>query len=251
MLEIQWKIPKKEKRRYIDADGNKLPSVTEILDALGWNKGALMGWANKIGRGGQTINQVRGPKADAGSLGHHLIECCLGNINYQDTQEWHEALPEIQEKAKVALDAWQAYVPSLYAAGWSIDDVEIALQNDTQGFAGTCDLLLRHEDGYYAVADIKTGSPHAEAAIQMAGYASLLRSVKNIVCDHGFIFHVPTDGRPVTQHLIGVSDFQAACEVWENLLTIQQYKDHFKDMGKRIDARTPKLPEEEPVKGPF
>lgn len=248
MLEIQWKIPKKEKRRYIDADGNKLPSVTEILDALGWNKGALMGWANKIGRGGQTINQVRGPKADAGSMGHHLIECSLGNINYEDTQEWHEALPEIQEKAKVALAAWQAFVPKLYAAGWSIDECEIQLQ--TTEFGGTCDLLLRHEDGYYAVADIKTGSPHAEAAIQMAGYASLLRQARNIHCDHGFIYHVPTDGRPVTSHLIGVSDFQAASELWENLLTIQNYKEQFKEMGKRIDALTPKLLEEQP-KGPF
>lgn len=247
MLEPLWKIPKKERRRYIDAEGNKLPSVTEILDALGWNKGALMGWANKIGRGGQTIAQVRNPKADAGSLCHHLIECALTNVAWEDTQEWVEALPELQEKAATGLSAWQAFWPSMEAKGWSIVDCEIALQADD--FAGTADLLLRHEDGGYAVGDVKTGSPHPEAAIQMAGYAMLIGKKRRWYPDVGFIFHVPTDGRPVTAHCISHAEMAAAKELFCALLEIHQYKDQWRDMGKRMEAATPKLVEE--TKGAF
>ena len=85
---MKWTIPKKTRRKYLDANGNKLPSVTEILGGLGWNREVLMGWANKIGRQGQTIAEVRNPKADAGTLAHHLIECELTNVPWKETQEF-------------------------------------------------------------------------------------------------------------------------------------------------------------------
>lgn len=248
MLEPTWKIPKKPRRKYIDNDGEKMPSVTEVLDALGWNKSALMGWANKIGRGGQTIAQVRNPKADAGSLAHHLIECSLTGVSWADTQEWHEALPEIQEKAAAAFQGWQNWWAVEEAKGWKIIECEIAMQSKHRGFAGTCDLLLRDDEGKYWVADIKTGSPHSEAAIQMAGYAALLSETRDIHCQQGMIIHVPTDGRPVTAHHITYAEMDDAMVMWGHLLEIHYLKEVFTRMAKRIEAATPKL--EEP-KGPF
>lgn len=252
MLEKTWTIEKKARRKYIDKDGAKLSSVTEILDALGWNKGALMGWANKVGRGGQTINQVRGPKADAGTLGHHLIECVLNGVKYEDTQEWHEALPEIQAHAKMALEAFCDWWRDKVDQGWRVIDCEIPLQSEARSFAGTADLMLADEFGEPFLADIKTGSPHAEAFIQLAGYSMLWSEMKGQRVDYrGLVIHVPVDGRAVTEHWANYLEMASAVELFNNLLTINEYKQAFTRIAKRMWDATPKLPEDEQAKGPF
>ena len=242
---MSWSIPKKTRRKYLDANGNKLPSVTEILGGLGWNREVLMGWANKIGRQGQTINEVRNPKADAGTLAHHLIECELTNIDWKQTQEFCEANQDLQVKAMQALEAWNEWWSAREADGWEVVDAEIAMQDDDAGFAGTCDLMLRDPAGELIVADIKTGSPHAEAIIQMAAYGILYDERPK----YALLIHVPTDGRPVTCHFASDDTLRQAEEIWENLLNISKYKKAWAVIGKKMHENTPKL--EEKKESPF
>ena len=243
---MSWSIPKKTRRKYLDSKGEKLPSVTEILGGLGWNREVLMGWANKIGRQGQTIAEVRNPKADAGTLAHHLIECELTNVPWKETQEFCEAPEDLQVKAMQALEAWSEWWKGREADGWEVVDAEIAMQDDDAGFAGTCDLMLRDPSGELIVADIKTGSPHAEAIIQMAAYGILYSETPK----YALLIHVPTDGRPVTCHFASDDTLRQAEEIWENLLSISKYKKAWAAIGKKMYADTPKL--EEPKKAsPF
>lgn len=236
---MSWTIPKKTRRKYIGPDGKKLPSVTEILGGLGWNREVLMGWANKIGREGRTIHEVRNPKADAGTLAHHLIECDLTNICWEETQEWHEADADLQDKARQALEAWQTFWRGREADGWEVVDAEVAMQDDDAGFAGTCDLFLRDPNNELVVADIKTGSPHAEAIIQMAAYGILYEERPK----YAILLHVPTDGRRVTAHFASEDTLRQAEEIWENLLNISKYKKNWADIGKKMRDDTPALEE--------
>lgn len=242
---MKWTIPKKTRRKYLDANGNKLPSVTEILGGLGWNREVLMGWANKIGRQGQTIAEVRNPKADAGTLAHHLIECELTNVPWKETQEFCEAPEDLQVKAMQALEAWNEWWKGREADGWEVVDAEIAMQDDDAGFAGTCDLMLRDPSGELIVADIKTGSPHAEAIIQMAAYGILYDESPK----YALLIHVPTDGRPVTCHFASDDTLRQAEEIWENLLNISKHKKDWAAIGKKMYENTPKL--EEKKESPF
>lgn len=61
--------------RYKNAEGLVVPSVTTIIGQnLGWNKGALIGWARKMALQGIDPNKERDEAADIGTLAHALIE---------------------------------------------------------------------------------------------------------------------------------------------------------------------------------
>ena len=62
----------KVKRQYLDANNNKLPSVTEILGGMGWKYQVLIHWANKVGRQGLTVKEASGDAAKVGNIAHDL-----------------------------------------------------------------------------------------------------------------------------------------------------------------------------------
>lgn len=243
---MTWTIPKKPRRKYYGRDGEKLPSVTEILGGLGWNREVLMGWANKIGRQGQTIHEVRNPKADAGSLAHHLIECDLTNVPYEETEEYCTADGNMQTLARWSLESWRNWWYGRRNEGWEVVEAELPMQDDDAGYAGTVDLILRDPCGELVVADIKTGSPHAEAVIQMAGYADLYEATRGETPHFGLLLHVPTDGRHLTPHTIPRSLLVAGHEVFAQLLFISRHKKAFADFGKVLRENTPAV---KPVEG--
>jgi hypothetical protein len=233
----QWTIPKKPRRNYKKG----MPSVTTVLKTLGWNRDALMGWANKIGREGLKIHEARDPKADVGSLAHHLCECFLGDINHQATQEWHEATEEHQRLALCALDQFKTWWAWQRTQGWEIEECEIAMESRANKFCGTADLILRDPDGAYIIADIKTGSPHPEAAIQMAAYASLYHEETARHITEGLLLHIPTDGRPLTAHHITKQEIDAGEAIFFQLLDIERHRTLFKELGERMKDATPSV----------
>ncbi len=59
---------------YFLANGVRIPSVTtNIGQNLGWNKQALMNWANECGLNGKRHHDVAGEAAQAGTLCHHMM----------------------------------------------------------------------------------------------------------------------------------------------------------------------------------
>src|SRR5512135_404691 len=57
-------------------DGTKGSGVTTIISQnLGWNKQALMWWANQEGLAGRNHRDSSQQAAEAGTVGHYLIDC--------------------------------------------------------------------------------------------------------------------------------------------------------------------------------
>lgn len=248
---MKWSIPKKSRRKYIRTDGTKLPSVTEILGSLGWNREVLMGWANKIGRQGFTVAEVRNPKADAGSLAHHLIECDLTNICWEETQEWCESAADLQEKALLARESFNAWWKVKEREGWELVDAEVQMASDQLDYGGTFDLMLRDPSGELVIADIKTGSPHAEAAIQLAAYGQLWEDRGESFPSYGLILHVPcSDELPLTAHYVSQVNLRKGLEIFNALCSIAVHKKDFAALGKKLYADTPK-PAPEKKEAPF
>jgi hypothetical protein len=55
--------------------GKRLPGVTTVIPKnLGWNKQALIGWANQCGLAGKRHYDVSAAEARAGSLCHAMID---------------------------------------------------------------------------------------------------------------------------------------------------------------------------------
>src|SRR5260221_489617 len=63
----------KPANKYLSSAGVCLPGVTTVLGEL--NKPAVIGWANKMGLLGKSIEEGKEYARDVGNLAHYLIEC--------------------------------------------------------------------------------------------------------------------------------------------------------------------------------
>jgi hypothetical protein len=149
--------------KYIGRSGERLPSVTELLGELGWNREALMRWADKIAREGKSPLMERNAAAKRGSEMHALIE-------------WHEGgeqPPDTSLDADLAFEAWTEWRETM-----ALDVLwqEEPLISDALGFAGTPDMIAV-VDGNVTVLDWKTaskpGRPYLEHVLQVTSYAAL------------------------------------------------------------------------------
>jgi hypothetical protein len=152
--------------KYIGPAGQRLPSVTELLSELGWNKDVLLGWADKMAREGKSPMLERNAAAKRGSQMHALIE-------------WHEGgrpgapPPDTSLDADLAFEAWTEWRETVALEKlWQ----EEPLTSDVLGFGGTPDMIALI-DGHVTVLDWKTankpGRPYIEHVIQVTAYAAL------------------------------------------------------------------------------
>lgn len=87
---------------YVNLDGKRLPGVTTVVGGnLGWSAGALQYWAWDLGMQGINYREKLRTEADAGTIGHHFIECEIKRI--QPTLEQF-LLPDDNERRDEILD---------------------------------------------------------------------------------------------------------------------------------------------------
>lgn len=152
--------------KYIGPAGQRLPSVTELLSELGWNKDVLLFWADKMAREGKSPMLERNAAAARGSQMHALIE-------------WHEGgrpddkPPDTSLDADLAFEAWMSWRETVTIETlWQ----EEPLTSDVLGFGGTPDMIAVVDDNV-TVLDWKTankpGRPYIEHVIQVTAYAAL------------------------------------------------------------------------------
>lgn len=153
--------------QYKTKDGIKVPGVTTITGELGWNKQALISWANKIGLDGMLANKYRDDKAEIGTLAHEFITNTLQGIK-TDTSDYSENQIAQAENSVLKFDNWHKdhnLEPIL---------IEKPLVSETYGFGGTPDIYGK-VDGIYTLIDLKTGKNiYDEHLVQTGGYAILL-----------------------------------------------------------------------------
>jgi hypothetical protein len=78
-------------RTYQLPDGSEVPSVTTILQHLGWKSFGLMHWAHKLGREGKSLKGEREAVCNAGSLAHEFAHCNVTGRTWLETESEGEA----------------------------------------------------------------------------------------------------------------------------------------------------------------
>lgn len=200
------------------ADGKRRPGVTTVIgDTLGWSKNALMAWSAKeaakaavqgmldgghpddvADRARTAHYKIRDAAADAGKLAHEYIEAFLrSGAAPEEPGAFDEPETEVQGKARHAFEKIRAWWPS---SGYEMVEAELALVDETSGYGGTIDVILRRKsDGVLIVGDVKTGkSVYDETLLQLGAY-SLLAGKHGHPVTEGVIIHCPvTEGEPCT-----------------------------------------------------
>src|SRR5438067_13394035 len=59
---------------YLNAKGERVPSVTTITSGLGWSKDGLMYWAWQQGKDGKDFRETRDAAASIGTTAHAMVQ---------------------------------------------------------------------------------------------------------------------------------------------------------------------------------
>ena len=208
---------KKAKERYRLSDGSVCPGVTTICGQLGWNKGMLINWANKLGLQGQDANKFRDDKAEIGTLAHSMV---LAHLNGEkaDISEYTPKQVSLAENCCLSYYEW--------AKGRTIEPlvVEKMLISEELRFGGTPDFFGRI-DGLYTLLDYKTGKGiYPEYTIQVAAYDHLLAEKGNL-SNKIMILNIPrTEDESFQEKVIPQKQVAAGFKIFKNLLEIYWLK---------------------------
>ncbi len=168
---------------YKNKEGKRIPGVTTINSNLGWNKEALLFWANKIGREqGISHRDVSMAEASAGSLCHAMIEeetlCQLGiKRKISIVEEAQKGLDKEQiEKANKGFENYQKWSERLDLMPM---EAEPHLVSEELRVGATPDLVAHSRDGIVLV-DYKTATNlvvYPTDIIQVSAYQHIWDSI--------------------------------------------------------------------------
>lgn len=233
--------PKKPRRHYVDAAGNRLPSVTTIIGLL--NKPALMGWAARmaaeyvgerlrgciltgdsddefvntvIAAGKNAHNTTRDHAAKLGTDAHALVE------RHYDGETI--AVDVGTEDAALVHGSYRRTVEHFTKTGTELIYNELQMVDPVLGYGGTMDFVLRR-GSRFLVGDLKTGKGvYDEVVIQLGAYTSLLKlAVPTLEIDGGVVVHSPIHGEVAEYEITkdqlayGASIFGALLLVYKNI----------------------------------
>ena len=140
------------KEGYKCKDGASVPGVTTILSQnLGWNKGAMMGWAWKQGKAGKNLRDTQDEAMAIGTIAHQMIEaelqgCAPDQVLVTVTPEQRDKL----DNCMLAFYEWRdAFKPVIIKS-------EFPLVSETWRFGCTPDHLATINR--YSLLEVKTGT---------------------------------------------------------------------------------------------
>jgi hypothetical protein len=199
------------KRRYATPDGEKLPSVTTILDATKSeeSKKALMEWRKRVGA--QKAQEITTEAAGRGTRMHKWLENYIKTgatgepgSNPYSLQSHTMAQTIISEGLIKCNEYWGTEVPLYYP----------------KIYAGTTDLVGIH-DGDEAIMDHKqTNKPKKrewieDYFVQLAAYANAHNEVHGTKIRKGVIFMCSADNL-YQEFILEGSDFDKYSDIWFN-----------------------------------
>lgn len=173
---------------YLDDKGKRLPGVTTVIGGnLGWNKDALMGWANREGLEGRNIRDrfnTASKAADIGTLAHEMIEA---DIHHRDPEGvvaatlagmdgFTEAMADKARKAYLGFRRWRQQ-SNVHVIGTELWGVDLTWRT------GYCIDALIEQPGLdtdelvLTIGDWKSSKgTYSDHLIQVAAYAMLVES---------------------------------------------------------------------------
>jgi hypothetical protein len=150
---------------YRTTAGERVPSVTTVLSALGWKDG-LIWWAWNEGKEGRDFRETKQTAADVGTLAHRMVECFIREIPFDGNGADQELLSPAT-RAFEEYKNWQEDSRAVVVAN------EVGMVSEEHGFGGTADALLLTKRGM-AVGDWKSAKAlYIESVLQIAAYLHL------------------------------------------------------------------------------
>jgi genome maintenance exonuclease 1 len=208
------------KRRYATPDGEKLPSVTTILDATKSeeSKKALMEWRKRVGV--QKAQEITTEAAGRGTRMHKWLEDYIktGILNEPGSnpyslQSHKMAQSIINQGFSKCSEWWGTEVPLYYP----------------KIYAGTTDLVGMH-DGDEAIMDHKqTNKPKKrewidDYFVQLAAYANAHNEVHGTKIRKGVIFMCSADNL-YQEFILEGSEFDKYSDIW--FKRVEKYYEQF------------------------
>ncbi len=196
-------------RKYATPDGEKLPSVTTILDATKSeeSKKALMEWRNRVGH--KRAQEITTEAAGRGTRMHKFIEDYIKEGSLKDpgsnpySVQSHTMAKSIIEQGLCKVnEAWGVEVPLYFP----------------KIYAGTTDLCGIH-DGDEAIMDHKQSNKVKKREwiedyfIQSAAYANAHNEVYGTKITKGVIFMCTADNQ-YPEFIVEGSEFQKYSDLW-------------------------------------
>jgi len=214
----------KAKQKYRLADGSVCPGTTTITGELGWNKGVLINWANKLGLKGLESRKYVDDKAAIGTLGHLMVlsEFLPDKPNFSDysANQIKEA-----ENCLASYKEWRG--------GKTLEPlvVEKMLVSESLRYGGTPDFYGK-VNGVLTLIDYKTGKGiYPEYTIQVSAYKQLLVENGHQV-DEVRILSIPrADDEGFTEKVISPKALKAGLQIFKHLMAIRDLKGAVKNDG--------------------
>lgn len=204
-------------RRYLTPDGEKLPSVTTILDKTksAESKAALQNWRKRVGE--QQAQEITTEAAGRGTRMHKYLE------NYVESGDLGQpgSNPYSQQSHKMATVIVETYMKEHLHETWGS---EVALYYPGL-YAGTCDLTGSWM-GKPAILDFKqTNKPKKREWIddyfcQLAAYSAAHDELYNTNIDQGVVLMCSAEFQPQLFEING-SEFQKYKDMW--FARVEQY----------------------------
>lgn len=165
--------------QYKNAEGKRVSGVTTIIGAnLGWNKQALMYWANQMGLDGKNHREVAEKEADAGTLGHAMIEADIKQKPFPTG--YREDITAKADTCYINFLEWKE------AIHFKPINTEIHLVSEKHQYGATPDCIAEIK-GKTSLFDWKTGSGlYTDHLIQLAAYANVIEEVYSSQDGHPF-----------------------------------------------------------------
>ena len=210
------RIDTPEGRRYATPDGEKLPSVTTILDATKSeeSKQALQNWRKRVGV--QKAQAITTEAANRGTRMHKFLEDYIktgiiteSGSNPYSIQSHKMAQTIITEGLSNCTEYWGTEVPLYFP----------------RIYAGTTDLVGIH-DGDEAIMDHKqTNKPKKrewidDYFVQLSAYANAHNEVHGTKIRKGVIFMCSADNN-YQEFILEGSDFDKYSDIW--FKRVEQY----------------------------
>jgi len=209
----------KSHQKYKLLDGTIVPSVTTVLQNLGWNKNQLISWARREAQAGNDPDKVRDKAADIGTLAHYLIECSLKN-ELADVTDYAPSHLELATKAFEAYKQWSQ------DRNIELVGSELQLVSEQFKFGGTIDLLCKY-DGQLSLIDFKTSKDvYADHKIQVSAYKKLLEENGHKI-ERVFILKISKEDGSYAHHEIPETTLEKGWETFNLLLNLHNLKKSF------------------------
>ena len=159
-------VKKRAHQIYKTKDGKRVPGSSTIAK-IGDSAEGLIYWAWDLGMQKIDFRKVKDEAADAGTVGHFMIECFLKG-NEPDVSDFSATSIDLATNIFVKFhDYWEQEGMTFVAS-------ELELVSDIHGYGGTIDIIARDRDGRLCIIDEKSSKAIYESHFyQLASYENL------------------------------------------------------------------------------